>query len=79
MMYALEHPMCTKQSASQPWPVLQSFHTASVPSRAFGTMDILREFLESSTIHGLNYISTAKVGEICDQRQTTSFGELKLV
>ena len=24
-------------------------------------MDILREFLESSTIHGLNYISTARV------------------
>lgn len=24
-------------------------------------MDLLREFLESSTIHGLTYISTAKV------------------
>ena len=24
-------------------------------------MDILREFLESSTIHGLSYISTAQV------------------
>ena len=26
-------------------------------------MDILREFLESSTIHGLAYISTAKVSQ----------------
>ena len=26
-----------------------------------GTMEVLREFLESSTIHGLNHISTAKV------------------
>ena len=26
-------------------------------------MDTLREFLESSTIHGLTYISTAKVRE----------------
>ena len=25
-------------------------------------MDILQEFLETSTIHGLTYISTAKVG-----------------
>ena len=25
------------------------------------TMEVLKEFLESSTIHGLNYISTAKV------------------
>ena len=26
-------------------------------------MDILEEFLESSTIHGLSYISASKVGE----------------
>ena len=25
-------------------------------------MEVLREFLESSTIHGLNHISTSKVG-----------------
>ena len=36
---------------------------ASVPCGRLATMDILREFLESSTIHGLNYISTAKVGK----------------
>ena len=28
-----------------------------------GAMDILREFLESSTIHGLTYISSAKVSQ----------------
>jgi hypothetical protein len=33
----------------------------SVLSRGAGTMEVLREFLETSTIHGLNYISTAKV------------------
>ena len=27
-------------------------------------MDLLREFLESSTIHGLTYISSAKVREV---------------
>ena len=27
-------------------------------------MDILREFLESSTIHGLSYISTSKVKDL---------------
>ena len=27
-----------------------------------GIMDVLKEFLESTTIHGLAYISTAKVG-----------------
>ena len=26
--------------------------------------EVLKEFLESSTIHGLSYISTAKVGEL---------------
>ena len=29
----------------------------------YSDMDILREFLESSTVHGLSYISTAKVSE----------------
>jgi hypothetical protein len=29
--------------------------------RAMGMVGILREFLESSTIHGVGYISTAKV------------------
>ena len=32
--------------------------------RAKHTMEVLREFLESSTIHGLTYISTAKVRNI---------------
>ena len=31
-------------------------------SSSFSVMDILQEFLETSTIHGLTYISTAKVG-----------------
>ena len=30
-------------------------------------MEVLREFLESSTIHGLTYISTAKVSQIGNQ------------
>ena len=36
-------------------------HFLSVVWRIFFDMDILREFLESSTIHGLSYISTPKV------------------
>ena len=37
--------------------------TKSVPVEVFEgrPMEVLREFLESSTIHGLSYISTAKV------------------
>jgi hypothetical protein len=34
---------------------------------AMGFLKILREFLEASTIHGLVYISTAKVSWISDQ------------
>jgi hypothetical protein len=32
-----------------------------VVARVMGFLGILREFLESSTIHGLQYVSTAKV------------------
>ena len=39
--------------------------TKSVPVEVFEgrPMEVLREFLESSTIHGLSYISTAKVSQ----------------
>ena len=36
----------------------------TVPPRPESTIDILREFLESSTIHGVTDISTAKVGTL---------------
>ena len=48
---------------------------------AWKRMDILIEFLESSTIHGLNYISTAKVsGEMasCVPCTTNGDGDLEL-
>ena len=37
--------------------------SASVEVFEGRSMEVLREFLESSTIHGLSYISTAKVSQ----------------
>ena len=39
----------------------KGLHPASVQGRTLSSMDILREYLESSTVHGLCYVSTVKV------------------
>jgi hypothetical protein len=37
------------------------YRCQSLAARVMGMLEILKEFLESSTIHGLAHISTAKV------------------
>ena len=51
------------QGINHEWPLLMWFHLHSLLATEV-KMEILREFLESSTIHGLSYISSSKVGHI---------------
>ena len=62
------HPFVSEASqASGAFKNVMRFQVVALGSLALdcAIMDILREFLESSTIHGITYISTEKVKFLC--------------
>ena len=68
--YALKNkklPLKRPTIYKNPYPHLHVFFNTLLSEvlhlvqQAEDTMEVFREFLESSTIHGLTYISTAKV------------------